>query len=546
MIRQLRVTHKSALAATAVVFALASGASLAAAEEKQGKSRLATAATKAKGTATSLGNGDLSSIIDHYINERLRTEKVDVSPRADDATFLRRAYLDITGRIPTAEKAAAFLENHDPAKRARLIDELLASKEFGTHQADIWQALLLPRNSDNRRLQFAPMIKWLEENFNANKPWDQMVQEILTATGDQEKNPAVTYYLANATVDKMTDSVTKLFLGVQLQCAQCHNHPFTEWKQAEYWGMAAFFMKTQISPPRPNAKNANPPGVAEVPAPRRGKNALPESARILPAKFLSGEEPKIESRAPLRPVLADWVTKADNPYFSKAMVNRVWAQFFGRGLVNPVDDMHEGNPASHPELLDEMARQFAANGFEVKALIRAICNSQAYQRSSKPFGNNADASPALVSHMSIKVLSPEQLYDSLVQALGAPGQPNGGRRGNPMPRAPAGNQRAAFVAFFGIEDGADPTEYQAGIPQALRLMNSPQLNNSAKFNQFLKGDRKPREVIEHLYLMTLSRRPTPAEFERLTTFVHKHKEPRPAYNDILWALLNSSEFTMNH
>src|SRR5262249_3868262 len=159
-------------------------------------------------------------------------------------------------------------------------------------------------------------------------PWDKMVREILTASGEQEKNAAVTFYLANATVDKMTDSVTKLFLGVQLQCAQCHNHPFTEWKQSEYWGMAAFFMKTQISPPRPNAQNANPPSVTETPAPRRGRNALPESARILPAKFLAGEEPKVESRAPLRPVLADWVTKADNSYFSKAMVNRVWAQFF--------------------------------------------------------------------------------------------------------------------------------------------------------------------------------------------------------------------------
>jgi hypothetical protein len=245
-------------------------------------------------------------------------------------------------------------------------------------------------------------------------------------------------------------------------------------------------------------------------------------------------------------VLADWVTKVDNPYFSKAMVNRVWAQFFGRGLVNPVDDMHEGNAASHPELLDELARRFSADGFEVKSLVRAICNSKAYQRGSKPFGNNADASTALVSRMTIKVLSPEQLFDSLVQALGAPGQPNAGRRGNPMARGPGGNPRAAFVAFFGIEDGSDPTEYQAGIPQALRLMNSPQLNNTAKLNQFLRGDKKPNEVIEHLYLMTLSRRPTSTEYERMTAFVQKHKEPRQAYGDVLWALLNSSEFTMNH
>jgi hypothetical protein len=233
MFRQARLTRKTALAATAALFALAGGASLAAAaDEKKAKSAPSAAAAKTKVVGALLEGDDLSRVIDHYIDERLRTEKVDVSPRADDAAFLRRASLDITGRIPTAEKAAAFLDNHDPAKRAKLIDDLLASKEYGSHQSDIWQALLLPRNSDNRRLQLDPMVKWLEESFNTNKPWDKMVREILTASGEQEKNAAVTFYLANATVDKMTDSVTKLFLGVQLQCAQCHNHPFTEWKQS--------------------------------------------------------------------------------------------------------------------------------------------------------------------------------------------------------------------------------------------------------------------------------------------------------------------------
>jgi hypothetical protein len=543
MIRQLRVTRTNALAVAAALFVLASGASLAAPPEEK-KSR-----ADDEPAGASQEPKKLSRTIDKYIEQRLQAEKVTASPRADDAAFLRRAYLDITGRIPTAEKAAAFLDNHDPAKRAKLIDELLASKEYGTHQADIWQALLMPRNSDNRRVQFDPMVKWLEESFNADKPWDKIVHEILTASGEQDKEPAVTYFLANATVDKMTDSVTKLFLGVQLQCAQCHNHPFTEWKQTEYWGMAAFFMKTQVQPPRPNAQNAAPPKVLDTPNPRRGRNALPDSAKVVPAKFLAGEQPQVDAKEPLRPVLADWVTKADNPYFSKAMVNRVWSQFFGRGLVNPVDDMHDGNPASHPELLEEMARQFAASGFDVKYLIRAVCNSQAYQRSSKPAGGNADASPAVLARMPIKVLSPEQLFDSLVQALGAPARPNnnGGRPTANAPRPAVRSPRAAFVAFFGLEDGADPTEYQAGIPQALRLMNSPQLNNNAVLNQYLKGDRKPNEVVEHLCLMTLSRRPTGHEYERLTTYVRNHKgEPRQAYSDILWALLNSSEFTMNH
>jgi hypothetical protein len=541
MIRSTTATCRTVLAATAAFVAVAAGVSLAHGDEEKNARPDSPAAP-----ATTKAAGELSQVIDHFLDERLRAEQVAVSPLADDAAFLRRAYLDITGRIPSAAKAAAFLDNPDPAKRAQLIDDLLASREYGVHQADIWQALLLPRNSDNRRLQFEPMVKWLEESFNANKPWDKMVRELLTASGEQPKNGAVTFYLANATVDKMTDTVSRLFLGVQLQCAQCHNHPFTEWKQAEYWGMAAFFLKTQIAPPRPGVNAAVVPSVIETQAPRRGRNALPEAARILPPKFFGGPQPKVEPRAPLRPVLADWITKADNPYFSKAMVNRIWAQLFGRGIVNPVDDMHEGNAASHPALLDELAQQFAANDFDVQFLIRSICNSQAYQRSSKPTGTNADASPALLSRMPIKVLTPEQLFDSLVQALGAPARPNGGPGRNPVLRAQGANQRAAFVAFFGIEDGADPTEYQSGIPQALRLMNSPQLNNNSVLNQYLRSARQPNEVIEHLYLMTLSRRPTSAESERLTTYVGKSREPRPAYNDILWALLNSSEFTTNH
>jgi hypothetical protein len=535
-----RETRTAALITLATLFALASGVSLAgAADDKKGKIDSAPPTKNAK-----LDSASLSRTIDKYIDHRLADEKVPPSPRADDAAFLRRAYLDITGRIPSADKAVAFLDNQDPTKRTKLIDELLASPEYATHQADIWQALLLPRNSDSRRVPFEPMVKWLEDDFKANKPWDKMIHDLLTATGEQDKNGAVTYFLANDGVDKMTDSVTKLFLGVQLQCAQCHNHPFTEWKQTEYWGMAAFFMKVQPQFSRPAAKDKSSPSVTEGANPRR-KNALPDSAKIVPAKFLAGDQPKVDAKAPLRPVLADWLTNADNPYFSKAIVNRTWAQFFGRGLVSPVDDMHDANPASHPELLDELARQLAANNFDLKYLIRAICNSQAYQRSSKPAGKNADAAPELFSRMTIKVLTPEQLFDSLGQALGPLPTPKAdGKQGKPPVN---GGPRAAFVAFFGVEDGSDPTEYQAGIPQALRLMNAPRLNNAAVLNQMIKGNKKPEEIIEQLYLTTLSRRPTSTEHNKMVAFVQKHKdEPRQAYGDILWALLNCSEFATNH
>jgi hypothetical protein len=516
------------------------------------KKKPAKAKPQAKPVASTIALGTkldapaLSKHIDEIIDGRLRTEKVSLSARCDDAEFLRRVYLDITGHIPSAAKAQAFLDNLDVNKRAKLIDELLASGAYGKHQADIWQSLLLPRNSENRLVPFDKMTKWLEDKFNANVPWDQLVRDILTASGKSDDNGAVAYFLANASPDKLTDNASRTFLGVQLQCAQCHNHPFTDWKQNEYWGMAAFFTKIRLQ------GNPRPMNRRELSVSEEGKGRLvrlPVSAKKVPPKFLQGEEPKLNNGDAYRPVLAEWMTKPTNPYFSKAMVNRIWAQFFGRGIVNPVDDMHDGNSPSHPQLLADLSSQFAANGFDVKGLIRAICNSQTYQRTSKPNGSNREAGPELFSRMAIKVLTPEQMYDSLIQVLGAPNPPTPPKNANPaqLARLRNFNPRSLFVAFFKGDESADPTEYQAGIPQVLRLMNSPQLNNASMLTPLLKARKPPADVIDHLFLATLSRRPTQREWNHTLALVRKNpKDPRQAYADILWALLNSSEFTLNH
>jgi hypothetical protein len=499
-----------------------------------------TADSKAQGAKT------IARKVDRIIARHLQDDKTPASGRAQDAEFLRRAYLDLTGVIPPGDKAAAFLDSQDPDKRAKLIDELLASSNYGKHLSDIWQALLIPRNSDNRRLQSEPFVKWLEETFNANKPWDRMIHELVTASGEQDKNGAVTLFLANSSVDKMTDVTTKAFLGLQLQCAQCHDHPFTKWKQKEYWGMAAFFMKVQPGNIRAAQQNNTSPGVTEGNQPRRGRNAVPESAKIVPAKFLQGEEPKLNQRDPYRPVLADWMTSPKNPYFAKAIVNRVWAQLFGRGIVNPVDDMHEGNVPSHPEVLNLLAEQFVAGGYDLKNLYRTLCLTETYQRTSKPVEGNKDAAPALFSRMAIKVMTGEQLYDSLVLVNGAQrGGPPAGRPNAPPGRGP-GNPRANFVAFFNLEDGADPTEYQSGIPQTLRLMNSAQTNNSQLVNEVSRGSSEPNKAIEKLYLSTLARRPSAQETEKMLAHVQKTGDNRKAYSDILWVLINTSEFTLNH
>jgi hypothetical protein len=496
----------------------------------------------------------LARSIDEAVAQRLAAEKVKASPQADDAEFLRRVSLDLAGHIPSANKAAAFLDNKDPGKRAKLIDELLASDEYGKHMADVWKDLLVKRDSDNRLVPFDPLVEWLAKNFNENKPWDQVVRELLTAEGQQDENGAVVYFLANGTVDKMTDSTTKVFLGVQLQCAQCHNHPFTDWKQTEYWGMADFFLKVRITGPRNPMKQDGVPGIAEGPGPRARKMPLPDSMKKVPAKFLGGSEVKLDGKEKVRPLLAQWMTTADNPYFSKAMVNRAWFQLFGRGLVNPVDDMNEANAASHPQLLVDLADQFASSGFDLKQLYRALCNSEAYQRTSKPGAGNADADPSLFARVAVKVMTPEQQFDSLLQVL-APGKdPRTFKPGNfdkeKLPKAAKYlnfNPRSLFVVFFQAEDATDPTEFQEGIPQALRLMNAPGLNNAVVLNGVIRAGKTPEQIIDHLYLATLSRRPTGKEQQRMGAYLAKHKtEAHEGYADVLWVLMNCSEFVMNH
>lgn len=506
----------------------------------------------------------LARILDRHIDARLASERVSASPLADDAEFLRRVCLDLTGRIPTADRTVAFLEDRDPAKRDKLIDELGAGADFGKHLADRWQMLLIPRNSENRRIPFDPLTKWLEERFNANRPWDQIVKELLTAEGNGDANGAITWYLANRELDKLTDNVSRMFLGVQLQCAQCHNHPFTEWKQDAYWGMAAFFSKVRFQGNPRNPMRLGE-GIVLNESERGRPLARPDSAKALPPTYLQGGQAPVDPRGPYRPALAGWLTSPSNPYFARAAVNRTWAQLFGRGIVNPVDDMHDGNVPSHPDLLKELTAQFAGHGFDLNYLYRAICYSRAYQRSSKPTGSNAEASPDLYARMAVKPMSAEQLFDSLVSVIGTePGQPGAGQprpasreermqqkqqaKANTPPalRGPNASIRNFFIAMFGTEEGDNPADYNAGIPQVLALMNG-RLTGMAIFRTIpeLRGGGPP-VVIDRLYLRTLNRRPSDAERERMLAYVRGADAPGQAFGDILWALLNSSEFALNH
>jgi hypothetical protein len=486
--------------------------------------------------------GAIARLIDREIENAIAEENAKPGPIADDAEFLRRVALDLTGVIPSAERAAAFLDSRDPEKRAKLIDELLASPLYGRHLADIWEDLLFVRDSTNKKLSSQPLAEWLAGKFNASTPWDKVVSELVTACGTQEENGATTFFIALRTPEKINDQVCRLLLGVQLQCAQCHDHPFTSWKRSDYWSMASFFSKT-----RAGGKKVGKGPAETVNESGKGRKAPdPDSALDLPPKFLGGIRPKLDESAPFRPALAKWMTAPENPYFARALVNRIWAQLFGRGLVNPVDNLTDENDATHPELFAELPRDFATGGFDLKTLLRGICSSRAYQRASGPAPSPTQPGAAYAA-MTIKSMTPQQLYDSLFRVLGAQDETRAERR-QAVRKGAGTTTRTAFVDFFRPGEGIDPTDYATGIPQVLRLMNSAQMNRVTAFvTELVKAGHTPARNVEQLYLATLSRCPTPAETDRLVAFVqNENQDAREAYTDLLWVLLNSSEFALNH
>jgi hypothetical protein len=487
----------------------------------------------------------LAWAIDRHVQKRLDEAKVPASGPADDAEFLRRVYLDLHGVIPPADKAVAFLDSTDPDKRAKVIDELLASPRYGQYQTDIWASVLYRiilerRYSPPREL----MVRWLEESFNANKPWDRMAHELITASGTSGHNGAVAYLVHTKGVrplEEVTNLTARVFLGrADLKCAQCHNHPFISFKQTDYWGLAAFFSQLEVvrDPTYKGLQNGNLGlGDRRGPPVARKDGVVPDGFKDVPPRFPEGEQPRLDASVPYRKALADWVTSPSNPFFARAMVNRTWAHLFGRGFVNPIDEMNETNPPTHPELLALLAEQFAANGFDLKYLLRAICNSQTYQRSSRTMvGNGGDTE--LYSHMPIKVLSPRQLFDSLERM--AP-LSDGARKG-----------RDSFIASFGSLDSTDgelpdPAEYTRSMAQQLRLMtaNPPFQNLPGNLvKQTAPPGRPPSQVIEGLYLTVLSRRPSARELERAVAFVQDRGAA--GYTELARVLLTTSEFALNH
>jgi hypothetical protein len=494
---------------------------------------------------------ELAREIDVHVHRALAGKGIPVSPRSEDSEFLRRVYQDIAGTIPPLDRVEPFLNETDADKRARVIDQLLRSEEYARHMTDQWREHLIPSTAAAARRRHEQGIQWLEAAFRQNRPYDAFIRGVLTADGMQRDNGATTFLLTHQSLDEVTDRLSRVLLGVQITCAQCHDHPFADWKQQDYWGTAAFFSKVKHQYER--IDRVEHYGVSE----RGDRKPLmaPASFKETRPTFLGGPEPMLDENEPYLPVFVDWLASAENPYFSRAFVNRLWRSLMGRGLVEPVDDLREDNPGTHPELLALLGEQFRVNGFDIHYLLRAITLSETYQRTSRTLDANRDDAE-LYSHMPVRVMSPHALYDSLQTVL---------RLGDSPPPPPpvdapmlseeeqlkasqrARGPRDSFASFFKGEDNPSPTAYEVGVPQALKLMNSQEMQRGSRVVSALsKKTKEPAALIEQFYLSALSRRPTQSEQDIAVRHVKSQPDANRALADIVWALLNSTEFVTIH
>jgi hypothetical protein len=519
---------------------------------------------------------ELRDIIDKQIESGWQANSVKPVERSTDGEFLRRVYLDLVGRTPSYEQAVQFLDDKDPNKRTKLIDELLADIRFGQHQSDIWDMIYFGRNppgyGTDKRKGFQD---WLAGHFNKNTPYNQWTEDILRANGNTVENGAPMFYVQyKGRPEDATEAITQKFLGIQLQCARCHDHPFDDWTQKDFYGMAAFVARLRVvdigtknkekaySIGEMNAGDVlfTGPAIEQVPG-KKGEPvkpkylgaealeepALPEGIED-PRNFPNGKEPP-KPHFSRKDAFAAWVTDPENPYFAKAVVNRVWGQFMGKGIVHPVDNLSPDNPASHPELLNALTDEFVAHNFDMKWLMREIVNSRAYQLSSA--GGPAEAKPLWYERARYRPLSAEELLESWVVATGYNEMLLANGQKPEESRLSVKGVTWDYVRrFFGRpNDGVG--DFQGGLHEHLYLNNGQvhSLISTRKGGlhfELLNSEEPWEKRVERLFVQVLSRRPTDTETKRFTEHLSAEADPRRQTSEAIWTLLTCSEFRFNN
>ena len=505
-----------------------------------------------------------NNFIDELVLKKLQKLNLPPSPSCTDAEFIRRAFLDAAGILPTTDEVSAFLSSKDPQKRAKLIDTLLERPEFVDYWAYKWSDLLLITSRRLPQPAVWSFYQHVRQGVATNKPWDRFARDILTASGGSLQNGAANYFVLHKDLSDLTEATAVTFLGTSITCARCHNHPLEKWTQDQYWSMANLFGRVSL-------KNGERPGdvivqsqpFGEVPHLRRG---VP-----MPPTPLDGKPLPFDSPVDRRAYLADWLTAPENPYFAKALVNRVWRNFLGRGLVEAEDDLRATNPPTNAELFDALARDFIDHKYDVKQLIRTVMNSAAYQRSSRPVPGN-DSDDRFYARYLLRRLSSEVILDAYSQVTGVPtpftqvGTSSGGQKnyegyplGTRAMQLPDSLVVSPFLDAFGRPERSAvcscERQQDSSVGQALHINNGKTLNDKIRSKQsrvesWLKENISDEEAIRRVYLLALCREPTPGEMTRFASFLAEGTADattgrRGALEDLFWSVLASKEFAFN-
>ncbi len=495
-----------------------------------------------------------ANFIDDALFRRLESLKVPPSPPSSDATFIRRVSLDLTGEQPIPERVREFLKDADPAKRTKLVDALIAGRDFPR----FWQLKLgdlLEITTGRPDLGNAAITyqTWLSKRILANAPWDAMVRELLTAIGDpsnKETGGPVAYALEGLDPKVSAEKTAQRFLGLRIRCAQCHDHPFDVWTQDDYFGLVATFAKVQRSGGGPGMMNKTVVKIEPEGSVEHLRTHKPAEARLLTGQAIESEDDE-DPRAQL----ADWMTAPDNPFFARAMANWAWAQFFGKGIADPPDDLSRSNPPVHPELLDALARHFVEHKYDLRDLIRTVATSEAYALASTTVpGNEGDN--RLFSHQTPRPLTAHQMADALAQATDVVNQfggiQNAGKRAIEI-QDPA--TRSTILEAFGrcsrVNGCASVANPALSLRQSLLVIGGPVVEEKVSsprgyLANLLELSPSPDEIVENLYFRTLCRPPTSEESAHWSAELSQAKTLHEAAEDLFWALLNSREFAFNH
>lgn len=505
----------------------------------------------------------VKNFIDQHVFANLKQIGIPPSPICDDSTFLRRVSLDIGGRLPTLEETKAFIADKAPDKRDRAVEALVNSPDYADFFANKWTALL-----KNQRTEAADITAnfafhaWMRDNLLANTPYDQLVRQILASTGTIVSNPPVAWYKRVKEPTTQVEDVAQLFLGVRMQCAQCHHHPFERWTQAEYYHMAAFFSQIGRKPTAIAGEDLifHKRGTAQTEHRKTRAMLKPAGLGAAPLDIAPDDDPRL--------ALADWMSKKDNPFFAKALVNRYWKHFFKRGLIEPEDDLRDTNPPTNPELIDALAKHFTDSNFDLKSLVRVIAQSHAYQLSAMPNEHNAVDRQAY-SHYYPKRMTAEVLLDSIDMVTASKtdfADLPAGTRAISLPDN-SYTRASPFLKVFGRPDNTSVCECErvssASLAQSLHLMNAPDVKAkltaaNGRAEQLTKAEMPEPKRIRELYLATYSREPTADEVKIAETHLMKprndaagkpldsQRAKRNGYEDLLWALMNTKEFLFNH